>query len=319
MKKIISFVLACIMSFAVLTPISASAAFYKDKEGNYYYKNDEGKKVVGFKKINGKYYYFDKKGIMAKDCFAEINGSVYGFGKDGVMRVGWYKENGKYYYFKSNGKLACGWLKISDKQYYFSETDFHMCTGQTFINGVLYNFKSDGVWDGKAGIKYPDFRNGNWGDTYKTVSSKENMVNLKDGLYVGNSVKVGDYSYIVYYSFDSNKKLYKGEYILNDDASNIYDSFSCYQAYNQAVETLTAKYGEPTNKKITHYYDSSLGFWDEVMIDAASAMYEWETDITKITLRFMSDDDATPSVYIVYSPKNYKPTINKKSPNTTNV
>ena len=48
-------------------------------------------------------------------------------------------------------------------------------------------------------------------------------------------------------------------------------------------------------------------------------MYEWETDATTITLHFMEDDDATPSVYLVYSPKNYSPKINKKSPNTTNV
>lgn len=319
MKKIISLVIAFIMSFAVFTPISASAAFYKDKEGNYYYKNDEGKKVVGFKKINGKYYYFDKNGIMAKDGFIEINGSIYGFGKDGVMRVGWYKENGKYYYFKSNGKIASGWLKISNKQYYFSKTDYHMCTGQVYINGALYNFKSDGVWDGKAGIKYPDFRNGNWGDTYKTVSSKEKITELKEGLYLGNSVKIGEYSYYVYYLFDSKNKLYEGEYILNDDASNIYSSFSCYQAYEQAIETLTAKYGEPTSKKITHYYDSSLSFWDEVMIDAASAKYEWDTDNTKITLRFMSDDDATPTVFIVYSSKNYNKSIAKKAIDTTTV
>lgn len=319
MKKIISFVLACVISFAVLPPISASAAFYKDSDGNYYYKNDEGKKVVGFKKINDKYYYFDKKGTMVRDGFITINDSVYWFGKDGVMRTGWYKEDGKYYYFKSSGKAAAGWLKISDKQYYFDKNDYHMCTGKTFINGVLYNFKSDGVWDGKAGIKYPDFRNGSWEDSYKTVSSKEKLVKLSDGLYLGNSVKVGDYSYIVYYSFDGNNKLYKGEYILDDDASNIYDAFSCYLAYGQAVEALTAKYGEPSYKKINHYYDSSLSFWDEVMIGAASAMYEWETDTTTISLHFMDDDDATPSVYISYSSKNYKAQTSKKTPNTANV
>lgn len=320
MKKFLAVALTCMMSFAVLPPINSSAEFYTDSVGNYYYKNEAGKRVIGFKKIDGKYYYFDTDGIMLRNGLYTIKGSVYRFGKDGVMKTGWHKdENGKYYYFKSDGKAAAGWVKISGKQYYFDKKTFLMCTGKKVIDGATYNFKSNGVWDGKAGIKSPDFRNGCWKDSINTVSSKEKITKLRDGMYIGNSVKVGDYTYYVYYEFDSNGMLYKGEYSLYDEASNIYDNYSCYLAYKQAVEAFTAKYGEPTYANTTYYYNTSLSLWDAVMIDAAYVKYEWETDTTTITLHFMEDDDATPSVYITYVSKNYAPVTKKKVVSTDNV
>ena len=320
MKKTIAFISAVIMTVSAAA-LPVSAAEWVKTDNGYVYQLDNGKNAPkGWLTVGKSKYYINADGTR-KTGWLEIQNEKYYFGKDGKMyKSKWLTfKDGTKYYIKSNGKCASGWLKLSDRQYYFSKEDNHMCTGITFINGARYNFNSKGIWDGKAGVKYLDFRNGNWEDSYKTISAKETLTKLKDGLYYGKNVSIGDYSYLIYYTFDSKDKLYKGEYILNDDDSNIFDSFSCYLAYNEAIETFTAKYGNPTEQKINYYYDTSLGFWDAVMIGAASAHYTWETDRTTISLRFMDDDDATPSVYIVYSSKNYNPTITKKVPNTTNV
>lgn len=72
-----------LMIFASSTVMAASkkkSTWYSTSAGNYYYYNKLGKKLKDGKyKINGKYYYFDSKGIQ---------------------RTGWQKVGSNYYYFK---------------------------------------------------------------------------------------------------------------------------------------------------------------------------------------------------------------------------
>ncbi|MDD6615319.1 MAG: hypothetical protein PUF13_04330 [Lachnospiraceae bacterium] len=72
----------CVL-WLVSVPVSA-AHKYKNQwvtssSGNYYYYNEDGKKVTGIQKIGKKSYYFDKKGIQ---------------------RTGWIEYKDSYYFFK---------------------------------------------------------------------------------------------------------------------------------------------------------------------------------------------------------------------------
>ena len=110
-----------------------------DSKGNrYYYEN--GQKVIGEKKINGKWYYFDKKGIMKTGWHSFTNKKVY-YGSDGAMVIGEKKINGKWYLFKeSTGAMVTGWYDFPNKRVYY-ETNGVMVKGEKKIDGKWYLFK----------------------------------------------------------------------------------------------------------------------------------------------------------------------------------
>ena len=110
-----------------------------DSKGNrYYYEN--GQKVIGEKKINGKWYYFDKKGIMKTGWHSFTNKKVY-YGSDGVMVKGEKKIKGKWYLFKeSTGAMVTGWYDFPNKRVYY-ETNGVMVKGEKKIDGKWYLFK----------------------------------------------------------------------------------------------------------------------------------------------------------------------------------
>ena len=110
-----------------------------DSKGNrYYYEN--GQKVIGEKKINGKWYYFDKKGIMKTGWHSFTNKKVY-YGTDGVMVKGEKKINGKWYFFEHlTGAMKTGWHSFTNKKVYYG-TDGVMVKGEKKINGKWYFFE----------------------------------------------------------------------------------------------------------------------------------------------------------------------------------
>lgn len=100
---------------------------WKRIEGKYYYFDTEtGAAYKGFKKIEGKTYYFNgKKGYAyRKKRIVTKTGNIYYFGSNGARcENGLYKVkiNGetKTFYFHKNGKAHKGWLTLRGKKYYF--------------------------------------------------------------------------------------------------------------------------------------------------------------------------------------------------------
>lgn len=94
--------------------------------GKTYYFGTDGYALKGMKKVDGKYYWFNKKYCyMYKNRrVTRANGDIYYFGSDGVRYesgMTQVNENGKVhtYYFQKNGKAYKGWLTLEGKKYYF--------------------------------------------------------------------------------------------------------------------------------------------------------------------------------------------------------
>ena len=109
--------------------------------GKAYYLN--GERVIGMKKISGKWYYFNENGIM-KTGWVSYNDKWYYFKTDGSRHTGVLKTGGRTYYFGRDGVMKTGFLTIAEKTYYFG-TNGAMVTGKQQIDGKTYYFSKKGV------------------------------------------------------------------------------------------------------------------------------------------------------------------------------
>lgn len=131
-----------------------------DGNGNLdyaYYVSSGGALAVGWKKIGGKWYYFDTYNCeMQNDEWPEtINNKGYFFRSNGVMQGeagGWIKRDDYYWYYANKGgSLVTGWKKINGKWYYFdADGGYYMYRGGTYkINQRSYTFDDNGVCKNK--------------------------------------------------------------------------------------------------------------------------------------------------------------------------
>ena len=155
-------------SMATDTIVKVGARYYCfDKNGvmqsmgwilrseGWYYANADGSLVLGWKCINGVWYYLDGNntehpGLMADNCVKNIGGSNFYFASGGVMRTGWLLYPEGWYYADSSGAQAIGWRYINGVWYYLdgNVTDhpglmLEDCTKE--IGGHRFYFKVGGA------------------------------------------------------------------------------------------------------------------------------------------------------------------------------
>lgn len=119
---------------------------WKKINGAWYYLNSNGKKVKGWKKDGGYWYYLDKDGKMVTG-WRKVDGKWYYLTSSGAMATGWKKIKGTWYYLKADGARKSGWLNDNGTWYYL-EKDGKMVTGSHKIDGKTYKFNGSGAWVG---------------------------------------------------------------------------------------------------------------------------------------------------------------------------
>lgn len=104
------------------------------EENNNWRFYEHNKPVTNWKKIQGKWYYFNKDGHRLSNTTFD----GYVFNKDGVMAEnGWNFINGKWYFANYSGKISQNkWEKIGGAWYYFDK-DGIMLSNTTFDNYLL--------------------------------------------------------------------------------------------------------------------------------------------------------------------------------------
>lgn len=98
---------------------------WESTAGGKRYNDANGHAVTGIREIDGKYYYFDKNGLMKTSC--------------------WYTySDGKRSYFSKNGDAFTGWHTIGGYKFYFSKTTAKALKGANQLDGSWYYFDSKG-------------------------------------------------------------------------------------------------------------------------------------------------------------------------------
>ena len=139
--------------------------WFYDKD-NWYYLDDKGNAVIGWKWISGKCYYFDKNGAMAADVwigdfYVDSSGAWvqnakkpcwiksgnkwwYRYSNGSYPKSVWEYIDGKWYHFDAKGWMQTGWIKLSGKWYYLNGSGA-MQTGWEKVNGKWYYLDGSGV------------------------------------------------------------------------------------------------------------------------------------------------------------------------------
>ena len=128
------------------------SSFVDSTEGKSYI-DENGEKVIGWKSIDGSYYYFDDKGIM-KTGFLDLDGEKYYLDTDGKMHIGRLDLEGKSYYFDKDGKMLRNtWV---DKRYFVDENG-EMLKDRKNSDGIYFDANGDRSFDAATLYKeHPD-------------------------------------------------------------------------------------------------------------------------------------------------------------------
>ena len=99
-------------------------------DGNTYYLGADGAAYEGFKKIDGKTYYFWDSRCKSKK-------------PQGAMMTGWQLINGKRFFFADSrypafdeGVMLTGWRKIQGNMYFFANSAYPSLTTGTVVTGL---------------------------------------------------------------------------------------------------------------------------------------------------------------------------------------
>lgn len=101
------------------------------------------KMQTGWRMVDGKWYYFQPNGVMAKGWLKDAN-KWYFLKKDGSMETGWGYINDVWYHFQPSGAMSVGWQKVNGTWYYLKSSGA-MATGWEKVNGTWYYLKSSGA------------------------------------------------------------------------------------------------------------------------------------------------------------------------------
>lgn len=126
------------------------------------YFEPSGAAVLGWKKIDGKWYYFRS---FHHDMFMnweKIDGDWYYFNQTDrllrskdkengyrnlAMRTGWVRWNGLWYYLKSSGEMASNeWVKYNGQWYFLTKEGRMQVSSYVTTGGKQYYVDANGVW-----------------------------------------------------------------------------------------------------------------------------------------------------------------------------
>mgnify|MGYP000862443334 CR=1 FL=1 len=143
---------------------TATNSFVKDRNGNWYYADAQGKFVTGYQVINGHDYYFLPDGVNLRDGFVmDENGVQSYYQSNGIKATeeGYYfsNNNGQIIHLDKNGKSAKGYTVVDGNKQFFDNNGYQLKDVVKVIKGHRKYFEQGS--GNEAISKYFEY-NGNW-------------------------------------------------------------------------------------------------------------------------------------------------------------
>ena len=155
---------------------AASNGWVRTEMGWMY--NENGKPVAGWKRIDGKWYYFEANGVM-QTGWRTINGKIYYFhSKCDMAESEWIpdKTSKNWYYIKSNGEIAKSeWRQDSAGKWYYVRSNGEMAKSQWRQDsaGKWYYLGSNGEMVSSQMVKGADEKSYYLGEDGAMVVNKD--------------------------------------------------------------------------------------------------------------------------------------------------
>ncbi len=106
--------------------------------------DENGNPMVGWKFINGSWYYLKENGQVHKG-WLDLGQYHYYLNNSGVMLTGWQFIDGHWYFFADGGPRMSGWQFINNYWYYLDPANKDaMVTGLLHLNGHTYYLRTSG-------------------------------------------------------------------------------------------------------------------------------------------------------------------------------
>ncbi|EDT76662.1 N-acetylmuramoyl-L-alanine amidase family protein [Clostridium butyricum] len=267
-KMIKSFIagLALVLGISAASPICASAAWKQDSNGWW---NTEGNSYsIGWKQIDGAWYYFTSNGYM-QTGWVNDNGSWYYLNNSGAMKTGWINDNGTWYYTNESGVMHTGFLTLDNKTYYLNESG-SMVTGDITLSGIKYSFDGNGEKIGLTTVETTE-------STNATTENEIVKAETTSGGGGGGSVSGSNDSTFASYS-DLYGKWTVKSYIKN---SGMDTSLSSDQ-----IDLIVGEKFTVTKDKIYHtLYSVSNPTIDENILDNSEFKNKFGIDISNLGIK----------------------------------
>ena len=193
-----------------------------EKDGNWYYANDNGYLATGFTKVGSQNLYFNDKGVQVKNRFFQVGDATYYTNNDGDVLRGAQTINGDDLYFDESGKQVKGNFVTNPdgtRSYYDAITGVKLVDTTVVVNGETYNVDEKGVATKAHTSGFYTTGDNNWfyADSHGHNVTGAQFINDQD-LY-----------------FESTGKQVKGDFVTNTDGTR---SFYHWNTGDKLVSTF---------------------------------------------------------------------------------
>jgi len=130
---------------------STVSSAWKKVNGKWYYFNEKGNLATGWLLIDGKWYWLSSNGAMQTGwVFDQMDGSWYYLNSSGAMAEGWNCIDGKWYYLTTHTEGSSSWTLNQEKWEYKKPDGHSRPHGSLYMDGVTpdgWLVDSNGVWN----------------------------------------------------------------------------------------------------------------------------------------------------------------------------
>ena len=130
----------------IVEDVPYDTGWIQGTDGKYYYIDESGSTVTGWKEIEGKEYYFDETGAWIEETQVEEVTEEQPVQEQEYLNVNqWIKDNNGWWYRHEDGSYITKDFEVIDGKTYYFNASGYMVTGWNYIENNWYYFDGSGA------------------------------------------------------------------------------------------------------------------------------------------------------------------------------